>query len=82
MCADDSAQLAGAEYLLWKGVTRRTFSATGQPSDLDVLDVGSRVLYSSARLYMTAAPANVKTIRLALESDEVGLELLDDPGSP
>lgn len=82
LCDDSSAQLAGAEYLLWKGVTRRTFSATGQPDDLDVLDVGSRVLYSSARLYMTEAPANVKTIRLALEVDEVEIEMLDDPGSP
>lgn len=82
ICADDSAQLAGAEYLLWKGVTRRSISVVGQPCDLDVLDVCSRVLYSSARLYMTAAPANVRWIKLANDQDEIGLEMLDDPGSP
>lgn len=82
VCADDTAQLAGAEFLLVNGVTRRKFSVTGQPDDLDVLDVCSRVLYSSARLYMTEAPANVRWIKLANDQDEVGLELLDDPGSP
>ncbi|OHD19243.1 MAG: hypothetical protein A2Y38_22520 [Spirochaetes bacterium GWB1_59_5] len=82
VCDDASAQLAGAEYLLAHAVTRRSFTVVGEPADLDVLDVGARVVYASARLYMTAAPGNVRTLKLALEQDDVTIELLDDPGSP
>ena len=63
-------------------MTRRSFTVVGEPADLDVLDVGARVVYASARLYMTAAPGNVRTLKLALEQDDVTIELLDDPGSP
>lgn len=82
VCDASTAQLVGIEYLLWKGTTRRAFVVSGQPEDLDVLDVGSRVTYGSARLYMTGAAANVKTLRLGLDMDDVGIELLDDPGAP